>query len=174
MVVRMADEDEHKGKAVEERKEGTGVEARKEGKGLEARKEGTVAEAGKEGMDGLDARNAKDDELDSYAELWIQGDLDRWVWYENLKKKRKTMQERLKKSEQETEESLKELKTTLRDLQDITGYEFLKGDKEDFTTLSYVMFFVMLALPVAVAFWVSSGLARALSSISDPLMGGSL
>mmetsp|Transcript_11062 Transcript_11062/g.15944 ORF Transcript_11062/g.15944 Transcript_11062/m.15944 type:complete len:176 (-) Transcript_11062:931-1458(-) len=92
--------------------------------------------------------------------------LDRWYAYEAENSKRKAQAQQLRDLEKESEEDLQDLKDSLRELQGITSYKFLKGENDDFTPLTYMLFTVIVGLPVLLVFGVYYELGQMLSNHS--------
>eukprot|EP00189_Rhodosorus_marinus_P006302 CAMPEP_0113963524 /NCGR_PEP_ID=MMETSP0011_2-20120614/6566_1 /TAXON_ID=101924 /ORGANISM="Rhodosorus marinus" /LENGTH=143 /DNA_ID=CAMNT_0000975593 /DNA_START=161 /DNA_END=592 /DNA_ORIENTATION=- /assembly_acc=CAM_ASM_000156 len=92
--------------------------------------------------------------------------LDRWYAYEAENSKRKVQAQQLRDLEKESEEDLQDLKDSLRDLQSVTSYKFLKGENEDFTLLTYVLFSVIVGVPALLAFGVYYELGQMISNHS--------
>ncbi|KAJ8903458.1 hypothetical protein NDN08_004565 [Rhodosorus marinus] len=91
---------------------------------------------------------------------------DRWYAYEAENSKRKAQAQLLRDLEKESEEDLRDLKDSLRDLQSVTSYRFLKGENDDFTPLTYLLFTVIVGVPVLLAFGVYYELGQMISNHS--------
>jgi len=107
-------------------------------------------------------------QLDREADVWVGTDLDRWYWYEGMKAKRRALQEQLKKSEKEADQSVQDLKQSLRELEALTGFQFLKGSDESFTPLAYTLFAAFFLVPLLVLYWISSQLADSFAVFNQP------
>lgn len=86
-------------------------------------------------------------ELDALATEWVGNDLSRWHWWEARKEEHRRLVAALRRNEAEAAENVRELRSTLEDIERLTGWRTLDAERR-ITSIGWVLVLGSVTVPL--------------------------